>query len=250
MTEITSSANTLYKRWKDLSNSKGIRKHGEFILMGDDLIREFLANPGDWDIHHEIIPEGKNSLWDANKSAKAPRAYVLSPSLFSEIDVLGTHSNLLVLGLPDWSEADLSKESSGLELVSPLGDPSNLGALVRSALAFGVTSMILARESANPFHPKSVKASAGAVLKMKFTKGPSIRDYKAAGETWALDMNGEALQSVRWPKNFRLLIGEEGPGVPELEGIHKISIKTKGVESLNATVAAAVALYEYSRSRS
>ena len=55
-----------------------------------------------------------------------------------------------------------------------------------------------------------------------------------------------ALEVLQAKKNLRLLVGEEGPGIPRGEGLGTIAIPTEGVESLNATVAASIALYCWS----
>lgn len=253
MTSITSPTNEHFKRWCDLATAKGIRRHGEFILMGEKLIKEFLTTgPGSWKIRAEIFSDQHQSLWIRNSrhQADTPKAYQLSTALFKEVDVLGTHFNLLVLEAPDWQPADLEKEPKGLELICPLGDPSNLGALARSAVAFGIRSMVLTMEAAHPLHPKAVKASAGAVLKMNFSKFGPLKDYRSKGETWALQMGGKNLHQMNWPDNLRLMIGEEGPGLPEISGVTKVGVETESVESLNATVAASIALYDFSRHRS
>lgn len=248
MIQIGSASNEHFKRWRDLSSSKGIRKHGEFILMGEKLIEEFRHQTGDWKIHAEILTEGLTSLWpEHDRDPRTPKRYFLAKELFKEVDVMGTHFNLLVLEAPTWETADLSNPAQGLELVCPLGDPSNLGAIVRSAVAFDATALILTSESANPLHPKAVKASAGAVLRTKFLRGPSLKDYQASGESWALDMKGDSVGDLKWPDHFRLIVGEEGPGLPELPGVRRISVPTRGVESLNATVAASIALFDWKR---
>jgi TrmH family RNA methyltransferase len=173
----------------------------------------------------------------------------LSKALFEQIDVLGTKSSILVVHLPEIPEWDFSRSEKGLHLLAPLGDPSNLGALLRSAEAFGVRNVILLKESANPFLPKAIKASAGSVTRLKLWKGPAIQDLAgvkaATAKIIALDLKGSPLMGFQWPEKSYLLIGEEGAGIPDLTGLVRISIPTEAVESLNATVAASIALYDY-----
>lgn len=243
MTRITSTSNDYFKRWKSLSTSKGLREENEFFLMGEKLITEFLRNPGLWKIKAEVRPEGLPDL--PRSRGFDAKTFELPSVLFKEIDVLGTKFNLLLIEIPLLEPADLSLPPRGLEVVCPLGDPSNLGALTRSALAFGASRMILTQEACHPFHPKSVKASAGAVLKMPFRRVGPLKDYVSAGPDYALELGGENLNEFSWPQDLRLLVGEEGPGLPDLRGVKKLSIPTKDVESLNATVAASIALAGY-----
>lgn len=245
MIRITSTSNDYFKRWKSLSTSKGLREENEFFLMGEKLIEEFLRAPGLWKIKAEVRPEGLPDLRRTEAFTFNVKTFELPPAMFKEIDVLGTRFNLLLLEIPVIEAADLSLPPRGLEVVSPLGDPSNLGALTRSALAFGASRMILTQEACHPFHPKAVKASAGAVLKMPFRRTGPLKDYVSAGPDYALESGGENLNRFSWPQDLRLLIGEEGPGLPPLPDVRKLSIPTKDVESLNATVAASIALASY-----
>lgn len=239
MLEITSSSNSLFRKFLSLTESKGLKKEGLFLLSGKNLVEEYFKNPT-FALESEIYMEGMKPSSPVKSQVK------LSKALFEELDVMGTHSPILVLKQPEISEWDFEKKAKGLHLLVPVGDPSNLGALLRSAEAFGVENVILLKESANPFLPKAVKASAGSVTRMKLHKGPSIQDLKEAA-IYALDLNGKNLNEMKWPESCYLLVGEEGAGIPAQSKIQRISIPTKNVESLNATVAASIALYHYSQ---
>lgn len=246
MTEITSPANELFKTWKTLDTAKGLRKNGVFFLMGEKLIREFLKGSSGpaaelalsrFKVQAELITEGLSPL------TSAP-CYKLSRGLFNEVDFVGTGFNLLLLTLPEIPAFASSESPAGLELICPLGDPGNLGAVIRSALAFRASRVILTEEAAFPFAPKAVKASAGAVLRLPLARAEKLPELEVQG-MYALDMVGTDIRDFPWPKNLRLLIGEEGPGLKSLKGLMKLKINTGAVESLNATVAASIALYSY-----
>lgn len=241
MIQISSASNDHFKRLCTLKNSKGIRDHGEFILMGENLVREFLKRKNNpWKIKAEVVHEDLQPLTD-----RGTTHFHLAKALFKEVDVLGTQFNLLVLQNQDLERSDLQQNPMGLELVCPLGDPGNLGAVLRSALAFGVSQVLLTEEAANPFHQKAVKASSGAVLQIPMKRTGPMASYRSPGKSFALDMHGMAIEGFQWPMDLRLLIGEEGPGLPELKEIPRIAITTNNVESLNATVAASLAFYSY-----
>jgi TrmH family RNA methyltransferase len=239
MIEISSSSNALFRKYLSLTESKGLKKESLFLLSGRNLVQEFLQNPS-LKIETELFTEGMQPLSQNSRHAK------LSKALFEEIDILGTHSSILVLEQPELSTWDFSETPVGLHLLTPLGDPSNLGAVTRSAEAFGVKNLILLKEAANPFLPKAMKASAGSLTRLKLWKGPSIHELSGKSVI-ALDLNGKKLADFQWPQSGYLLVGEEGAGVPPLPGLQKISIPTQTVESLNATVATSIALYDYSQ---
>ena len=243
MIDISSKTNDHFRRWSDLSSARGIKKHNEFILMGEKLIAEFLQNPT-FKIKAEIIHEELPALTSSLKT-RVP-LFKLPKALFNELDVVGTHYNLLVLEPKEIETLDKSKKPQGLEVVCPLGDPSNLGALARSGLAFGASKILLTEESCNPYHPKAIKASAGALLKLPIYKIGKLSEYlQNNDQDFVLDMKGENVAKFPWPKDIRLVIGEEGPGFSGIKGLKKLSVPSQGVESLNATVAASIALFCY-----
>jgi len=248
MNEITSSSNEMFKTWKGLDTAKGIRKAGCFFLMGEKLIQEFAANKElqkRFPVQAEIATEDLRPLG----LAQAKSTFKLAKGLFNEIDFVGTHYNLLLLQLPEIASFDHASAVEGLELITPLGDPGNLGAVIRSALAFGASKVILTEEAAFPFSPKVIKASAGAVLQMPISRGGNLQSFAGKDNTYALDMVGSDIQGLKWPKNLRLLVGEEGSGIKDMKGVMRLKINTGSVESLNATVAASIALYAYRNSK-
>lgn len=235
MREISSSSNPQFKAWKSLTASKGIKSEGLFILSGEKLIREFLKKPTH-EIQAEIVPDNKHPL-----QTEAP-AYHLSKDLFKELDIIGTHSNLLVLKTQDIDESKPQDKTEGLEVVAPIGDPGNLGALIRSCVAFGVSKIHLTQESANPYHPKCVKASAGAVLKAELRNAGPLATWDHES-VLALDSKGSSLLEIPKAQNARVVVGEEGPGLPDFKRVKWVSIPTQNVESLNATVAASLVIW-------
>jgi TrmH family RNA methyltransferase len=274
---IASRSNALVNEWLESLTAKGIRKHGVFLVAGEKAVRETLERAPQLarslflcaDRHVPALqpglgpasgPDSWRSLIARAReltSKNDPRFSVISLArpIFDELDISGTHDPLLLTHTPDIGEADLSVAPVGLEILCALGDPSNVGALLRSAAAFGASRIILLKECASPFHPKAVRAASAATMLTQLSRGPSIRglpdlasEGALAGPILALDMQGKGLSTFKWPTNARLLIGEEGQGVPSSANFEFLSIPmAKDVESLNATVAASVALYSYSQ---
>ena len=243
-TQISSSTNPQYKIWKSLLTAKGIKEHGLFLLMGEKLISEYLDFP-----RLDFKIEGVLCV-NLEERFKKFRQTQLSMDLFKELDVLGTHSPMLVLSCPEFEEMNFETAPKGLELVTPLGDPRNLGALTRTAVSFGVTQMILTQESTHPLLPQSVKASSGAVIKMKFKKARAkLSELPISGPNYALDLKGENILQTKWPQNLRLWVGEEGPGLnltPEQKKLIKmVHIPMSEMESLNAMVSTSLAIWEW-----
>ncbi|GJL64887.1 MAG: hypothetical protein NPIRA04_35410 [Nitrospirales bacterium] len=185
---------------------------------------------------------------------KLPRhvmAFELAEALFQKIDTVGTAFPLLICQTPKISSADLSAPPEGLEVLCPLGNPMNLGIVIRSCSAFGVQKLILLQEAANPFHPKAIRSSSGAVFNLLIEEGPEIQnltDHELHRWVVSLDLKGRNLSTWEWPQHVRLLIGEEGLGLPDVTFPHTLMIpQTNTVDSLNAATAASIALFAYRR---
>ncbi len=237
---ITSSTNSNYKRWCSLSDSHGISKQKQFIVSGQKVSAEILAQHSD-----RIIEVLASEEFGPKFSSKHP-THLIEKKLFKELDQFNTKSPLLVCKADQIEIWNPDSNPKGLELLCPFGDPRNLGAVMRSALAFGVSKLVLLTEAANPYLPMAVRSSSGSVLKLKLAQGPSIKSLSNVKGLVALDFGGTPVDQFLWKKNIRLLVGEEGPGLWDMEFSTKVSIAmTKTVESLNAAIAASIALHSY-----
>jgi 16S rRNA (guanine(527)-N(7))-methyltransferase RsmG len=244
--EITSVANPGFKRFLDMLSGPGIRKHGEAILAGSRICAEVLAR----------FPEQVLGWLTDNQGPPPPIESIswfrLSAPLFKELDIAGTHAPLLLVSvpaIPRWSEDDPWPD--GCTLFVPLQDPENVGAVIRSAAAFGVARVVLLREAAHPFHPRSSRAAGPALFLVPFFHGPRLADLHVTNAPLiALDTTGPELSQAPFPDRFGLVVGVEGPGLPAhlREGERRRIAMQPGVESLNAAAAAAIALYVWSLS--
>ena len=132
----------------------------------------------------------------------------------------------------------------------PFQDPENVGAVIRSAVAFGAAEIVLLAEAANPFHPKSVRASGGAVFRANLLEGPSIQDLPDDLPVVPLSKEGKRISDFKFPAKFALLPGIEGPGLPDRFRRSGVAIPiSPEVESLNAVAATAVALFTWAETK-
>lgn len=241
---IESEDNALFKQLKKLRSGKGIRKNRAALVSGSKIVREVLAAFPQrclaW-ISREDQPPGEdlpeNVEW-----------YQLSPQLFQAIDEFGTNAPILMVAAPDMTpwQPDAGFEN-GCTLLVPFQDPENVGAVIRSAVAFGVTRIVLLAESAHPFHPKAIRASGGAVFHADFFDGPALSELPKDANILALSAEGTDISDVQFPPAFGLLAGIEGPGLPAHLRENALSIPIMpAVESLNAATAAAIALFAWS----
>ena len=153
--------------------------------------------------------------------------------------------------------AVLANEPSGQlsdRVIVPWGiqDPGNLGAILRSAAAFGFQEVLLGPGCADPFSPKALRGSMGAAFKISLRR--LSESHFADGRWVALDAGKGAMPicKVDLGGTLRLMVGSEGhgwQGVDLPKGCIRAKIPTSGVESLNAAVAVGIACYEAARSQ-
>jgi TrmH family RNA methyltransferase len=131
-------------------------------------------------------------------------------------------------------------------------DPGNVGAIVRCAASLGGAAVLLSPRSADPFHPTSVRGSAGAVFRIPIEReveltGAVERVSLGGGEVWASATEGTPIGQWRPAEPVMLLIGAEGAGLSSAgfeaaEGTVAIHLD-RDVESLNVAVAAGILLH-------
>jgi TrmH family RNA methyltransferase len=163
---------------------------------------------------------------------------------------------------PDWTWAhflDSHRKTASLVLVlAGLQDPGNLGTILRSAEAFGADGVLSLPGTASAWNPKTVRASAGSVFRLPLlTIGIEecfLHLRQANVKIWTTTVHAaEPADLVNLAGPVALLIGNEGNGVPDelaARADGALTIPCPGpVESLNASVAASVLLYEAARQR-
>ena len=162
---------------------------------------------------------------------------------------------------PDWNWAQVlsGKKAAPLVIVlAGLQDPGNLGTILRSAEAFGATGVVCLPGTVSSWNPKAVRASAGSVFRVPVVSASAedcFAQLRQAGikllTTAAHRAKPASAADLTGP--IALLIGNEGTGVPHnlaAQADGAITIPCPGpVESLNASVAAGILLYEASRQR-
>jgi TrmH family RNA methyltransferase len=163
---------------------------------------------------------------------------------------------------PDWTWAHVlgghRKHAPLVVVLAAIQDPGNLGAILRSAEAFGATGVLSLPGTVSVWNPKAVRASAGSVFRTPLlAAGPDecfLRLREAGVKVWTTVLRGaKSADRIDLAGPTALLIGNEGNGVPaELaaRADGAVTIPCPGpVESLNAAVAAGVLLYEAARQR-
>ena len=249
---LTSRANPRFKGLRALLAAGGARR-SHTLLLGAKLIQAWSeAEP---EIRGRFRPEAWLRLEGAAPHPLERRlgveTLVLGEGLLRDLGEAASppeHALLAALGpdpggpLPD-------------RVVVPWGiqDPGNLGAILRSAAAFGFQQALLGPQCADPFSPKALRGSMGAAFLLPIRRLGAQGRLELDGGRWlALDGGPGAvpLEQADLSAPLRILVGNEGHGWQGADlppGVARVSIPTTGVESLNAAVAAGIACYEAAR---
>lgn len=136
-------------------------------------------------------------------------------------------------------------------ILDGLQDPGNAGAVLRAAEAFGATGVAFLKGTVSPYNPKCLRASAGSVFRLPIVAALDPQVVLAAAEQrkvclFALAPRAErTLSQTDLARRCAVIVGSEGRGVSERlrAKTESVRIETVGVESLNAALAAGIALY-------
>ena len=223
---ITSPHNDKLKEIRKLQRKRGSR----FVAEGEDLLAA--ADEAGWEPVERLVATGSGL-----------EGTEVEPELLAQVSALGSGTRAIGVYEQRWAEAAAGPVCVALHGV---GDPGNVGTILRGALAFGAASVAVGPGCADPFGPKAVRASMGAIFSVPVARG--LEELPAPTIALAA-RQGEPL---RGPLDAgTLLVGGEREGLPEevVEGCDRVCHLpiARSSDSLNAAMAATVALYEVTR---
>jgi RNA methyltransferase, TrmH family len=228
---ITSPNNEQLKEVRKLAGRKWRDKTRTFVAEGEDLIDA--AAVAGWE-PELLLSEAGSGL---------PGEEVAG-HLLKQVSLLGSGTRAIAVYPQRWAPAPIGPVCVALWGVN---DPGNVGTVLRSALAFGAASVVLGPGTADPYGPKAVRASMGAIFDVPVVRASNIGELP--GHKVALvARSGRALAEVRHDA-VTLVVGAEREGLPD--GVLASCNETAHIpirsESLNAAMAATIALYEVTR---
>lgn len=269
---ITSRSNPLVVKMAKLENKKQREEEGLFRLDGVKLLCEALAFSAEIEYvfmresssaelldHIEEhfggkVPESEGTLVMLGDSAFEKMSNEKSPEGVITVAKYIDKSHKIVK-IEKNTEVGRGKKALMLESVR---DPGNLGTIMRTAAAFGTELIILSADCADIYNPKTVRAAMGAVFKVETLRVNSVSEaicaLRADGRrvfATALDADALKLGDFKLRETDVFLIGNEGHGLSaEAIAACERSVfipMSEGTESLNASVAASVCMWEMSK---
>lgn len=251
MREIRSKDNRIYKECLRLSQRKYRDKEGRYLIEGFNLIGE--APRGE--IVYMIVRE--------SAAAKAPafaQIYLMEDSLFEKIAQTQTSQGILaVMEKPKFSAEEIAERVAGgnVLVLDRLQDPGNIGVMIRTAEGAGYKAVFVLKGTTDVYSPKTIRAAAGSVFRIPVIHVEDNRELAALTERLNKRLTVTSLQAdklyydVDLSKDTALVIGNEGNGVSE-ELLDMADVRVRipmegNLESLNASVAAGILMYEARR---
>lgn len=254
------------KNLRALQTKKGRRAQGRFLAEGVRLLEEAVAGRHTPEIVYfapALVSKRGEGLVEQFRGLRVPVHRITARHLEQVSDTRTPQGIIAVFTIPDSDPLKLYTPADRKILVCEnISDPGNLGTLLRSALAFDFRMVLLAGDCAEPFSPKVVRSSVGAVFGLKIAEG-TVSDVKKIARAEPHAVLATTLGGVRhddWLKRLTrhnrslLLIGSEAEGLSkrmlELADTRVRIEHSSRVESLNAAIAGSIIMkqvYDLSR---
>jgi TrmH family RNA methyltransferase len=244
---LTSKNNPLIKETASLKEKKGRKALGLFLIEGGKMVSE-CAKSG-FEIERVFVSENYEGVSPCGEE----KTVVVSEDVLRFLsDEKSPQGILCRAKIPTKTLRAPTGKSLFLDGVA---DPGNVGAIIRTANAAGYEDVYLTRACADPYSPKSVRASMSGIFftNLHFGEREEILSMLKESQTpiLAADMNGENVFHFQAPKRFALVIGNEANGVSDAvfsQAQYTVKIPMKATqESLNAAVSAGIIMYVLSK---
>ena len=271
--DVIKSRNNPFVKWVcTLQDKKGREQERRFMAEGHKLVFEAISAGlpvTDCIIMQSKVNEYTDKLYQLLECEGFEETCitVVDDSVFEKISTEKAPQGLIAIikYLDNFKDMDIIyKEDFFLEhdekaiILCSLRDPSNLGAVVRSAVAFGKEHIILTNDCADVYNTKTIRSAMGSLFRVKVTRVGSLADAISGmrdngRRVYAAELTDRAvsLKSVDLSSKDVFIIGNEGHGIPgEISEMCDASVFipiSTSTESLNASVAASIIMWEQSK---
>lgn len=254
-TALSSRDNPVFKRLKKLAESARARREARMTLLdGEHLLTAYLDAGG---APHTLV---RAASFDAGKfavlAARCPRAkaIVLPDALFAELAPVATPTG--VLAEAAWLAPQAGDATPLVIVLEDIQDPGNLGAMLRTGAAAGATLAVLSKGCHDPWSPKALRGGQGAQFVLPLQTGTDLVAWLGgfAGQSVALALAEDSdFYALDLGGPLAVIAGNEGAGLSDAVcsvATRRAHIPMAGrIESLNASAALAVAVFEALRQR-
>ncbi len=263
MKEILSDKNKIFRHALELKKKKYRDKWREYLIEGPNLVEEALKEGVEIKtlmVRDDVGPDSPGGVGPDFSEVPGDRIYKLPPSLFSKLSDTVTPQGVIgVVAMKETAPYEMELGDGNIIVLDRLQDPGNIGTILRTADAAGFSLAVFLKGTADPYSPKAVRSAAGSVLRMPvafFEDGEELSAFlKARNKKLAVSCMDapKAYFQEDLSRDCAIVVGNEGNGVaPELIEMSDIKIRIPmagNTESLNASMAAGILMYERIRSK-
>lgn len=260
---IRRASNKQVTTLRKLQQKKFRYQYHLFLVEGTRAVEQVLQNESiktDALFFCQSSNEWKKKMW-SSYSGRIPFFYLEDDDFGDITDSQNPQPVVAQCVMPDFSEVRVIAPLSGILIaLDRIRDPGNIGTILRTAVWFGADALLVGSGSVDLFHPKVVRSTAGSIGSIAVAEGdlPYMLEELERND-WQvvlLEDRDEAmrLQDFSPGEKTILIIGNEADGIEkELHTGSRLSLRISGesgAESLNAAMAAGIALYEISKKNS
>ena len=230
-------------------------------IEGRNSVYEALKSD-DITVNSLMVEKGASNSIIALARTKGVKVSFVDKSVLEKASIDGKHQGYIA-DVTDFNYCEIEdilaqNSTPFVVILDSLSDPHNFGSIIRACECAGVDGIIIGRNRQVAVNDTVVRTSAGAVAHMKIARvtniNNAIKQLQDAGVwVYALDMDGQEITTANLTGSVAIVVGSEGDGISAYtkkccDGV--VSLKLKGkVNSLNASVACGIALYEVIRQR-
>ena len=242
---ISSKQNDIIKYANSIKEPKYIKKYGECIVESEKVVNELVVKGL---VSTLLIEQSKLAKYNYIIDSFQGKVYEITESISNSLTESVTSSGIFAfVKIPNNTDVIGDK----ILVLDNLQDPSNLGAIIRSAMAFDFKSIIMLN-GVYPYSAKVIRSSMGYVFNININSYniTQLIDFlsKKKYNLVSADMSGKDLKDYKPKYPLALVIGNEGNGVsPELKNLSTNIVRipmNNNVESLNAGVSASIIMYK------
>jgi len=263
------------KYYQDLLTSKGRKEHSAFIVEGIRQVEQFVNSNKMKILEILCVPPvgadpcvcPKSAAFDGQTHGSAPTRTTKIPVRYINSNILGKITDsktpngvIAVVEIPkskttnETQPHNINRPTGKVLMLENIQDPGNVGTLIRSAAAFGFSTVILSQGCADVYSPKVVRSTGGALCNLDIISAADIFDCieKLKKQKYKLvvaDSDGESgFLPKRKDENVIFALGNEGNGVSDklkslADFVFTIPFDNSAIESLNVSTAGAVGMY-------
>ena len=253
MQKITSKDNNLIKHIKKLKEKKYRDEFKEYVIEGIKIVQEAIQENAK--IKQIVIVEEKEELI---KIAEKYETILVPQNIFNQITEVKNPQGILAVIEKENEEEKIDYNEEIIVALDDLQDPGNIGTILRTVDSVGLKQILISKNTVDCYNPKVVRSTMGAIFRVKLIECENLAQTLEQAKSKKYDIMVTSLEAkktiyeAQYMKKI-IVIGNEANGVSE--EIKKIAneqviIPMLGkTESLNASIACGVILYEYVRQK-